>query len=158
MDSLSPEHRSWNMSRIKNKNTKPELVVRSFLHSLGYRFRLHYNKLPGKPDIVLPKYKIAIFVHGCFWHRHEKCKYAYNPKSRVEFWENKFRQNTERFAVVVKKIKYLGWLPIVIWECETKDLNNLLPLIKILAINYNPVTNTLPNPHKQKNPQTADSL
>jgi len=86
MDNLTKEKRSWNMSRIKGKDTKPELYVRSILHSLGYRFRLHRKDLPGKPDIVLPKYQTVIFVHGCFWHRHQGCKLAYNPKSRIYFY------------------------------------------------------------------------
>ena len=85
------EQRSRNMSAIKSKNTKPEIAVRKLLHSMGYRFRLHRKDLPGSPDIVLPKYKTVIFVHGCFWHRHENCKYATTPKTRREFWENKFQ-------------------------------------------------------------------
>jgi DNA mismatch endonuclease (patch repair protein) len=84
------------MSRIKDRNTKPEIIVRKALHRLGYRFRLHRKDLPGRPDIVLPKYKTVIFVHGCYWHRHKGCKYAYTPKSRVEFWERKFKENSER--------------------------------------------------------------
>ena len=95
VDNLTQEKRSWNMSRIKDKNTKPELVVRSILHRMGYRFRLHRKDLPGKPDIVLPKYKTVIFVHGCFWHRHKGCKYAYQPKSRVDFWQKKFKGNID---------------------------------------------------------------
>ncbi|MBU1162905.1 MAG: DNA mismatch endonuclease Vsr, partial [Proteobacteria bacterium] len=87
MDIISKEKRSWNMSRIRGKDTKPEIIVRSMLHRMGYRFRLHRKDLPGKPDIVLPKYKTVIFVHGCFWHRHKGCKYAYTPKSRVKFWK-----------------------------------------------------------------------
>jgi len=96
MDKLTPEHRSWNMSRIFSANTKPELAVRSLLHKMGYRFRLHRKDLPGKPDIVLTKYKTVIFVHGCFWHRHDACQYAYTPKSRVKFWKEKFEGNIER--------------------------------------------------------------
>ena len=91
MDTLSPERRSWNMSRIRSRDTKPEVVVRSLLHGMGYRFRLHRRDLPGRPDIVLPKYKIAVFVNGCFWHRHEGCRYAYSPKTRTDFWRAKFR-------------------------------------------------------------------
>ena len=87
MDNISPEHRSWNMSRIKSKDTIPERIVRSYLHRNGFRFRLHVKELPGKPDIVLPKYKTVIEVRGCFWHRHKGCKYAYMPKTRIEFWQ-----------------------------------------------------------------------
>ena len=92
------EQRSRNMSAIKSKNTKPEIAVRKLLHSMGYRFRLHRKDLPGSPDIVLPKYKTVIFVHGCFWHRHENCKYASTPKTRKEFWEKKFRENIQNYT------------------------------------------------------------
>ena len=95
-DILSKERRSWNMSRIRGSDTKPELLVRSLLHRMGYRFRLHRKDLPGRPDIVLPKYRTVIFVHGCFWHRHKGCKYAYTPKSRTDFWQNKFQGTVER--------------------------------------------------------------
>jgi len=121
MDRISKEHRSWNMSRIKGKNTKPEIIVRKMLHRMGYRFRIHRKDLPGRPDIVLPKHKTVIFVHGCFWHRHKDCKYAYNPKSRVEFWQKKFRDNVNRFKTVEKSLKKNNWRVIVIWECEIKD-------------------------------------
>jgi len=114
------------MSRIKAKNTQPEMTVRSMLHRLGYRFRLHRKDLPGNPDIVLPKYRTAIFVHGCFWHRHEGCKYAYEPKSRVNFWENKFTQNMERDINNMNLLKEQGWNVIILWECEIKDGKNLL--------------------------------
>jgi DNA mismatch endonuclease (patch repair protein) len=118
VDSLSKEKRSWNMSRIRSKDTKPEKIVRSLLHRMGYRFRLHMQDLPGKPDVVLPKYKTVIFVHGCFWHRHPKCKYAYTPKSRIEFLEKKFADNIARFKIVKKELKHLQWNVFVIWECE----------------------------------------
>jgi DNA mismatch endonuclease (patch repair protein) len=118
VDTISPEHRSWNMSRIKSKDTKPELIVRSQLHKMGFRFRLHRKDLPGKPDIVLPKFKTVIFVHGCFWHRHKNCKYAYNPKSRKKFWKEKFERNIERDKCNQKKLSALGWMTVVIWECN----------------------------------------
>jgi DNA mismatch endonuclease (patch repair protein) len=121
MDSLSKERRSWNMSRIRSRDTSPELAVRSILHRLGYRFRLHAAHLPGKPDIILPKWKHAILVHGCFWHRHKGCEFAYTPKSRVEFWDQKFEQNMARDAISVQKLKSLGWRVTTIWECQTKD-------------------------------------
>ena len=119
------EQRSRNMSAIKSKNTKPEIAVRKVLHSMGYRFRLHGKDLPGSPDIVLPKYRTVIFVHGCFWHRHKDCKYATTPKTREEFWNNKFRSNVERDLEIQEKIKNLNWRSVVIWECETKDIENL---------------------------------
>ena len=102
------EARSRNMSAIKSKNTKPEIIVRKLLHSMGYRFRLHKKDLPGSPDIVLPKYKTVIFVHGCFWHRHHNCKFATTPKTRTEFWENKFKENIERDIKNQNKLKNLG--------------------------------------------------
>ena len=119
------EQRSRNMSAIKSKNTKPEIAVRQVLHSMGYRFRLHSKDLPGSPDIVLPKYKTVIFVHGCFWHRHKDCKYATTPKTRQEFWNKKFTTNIERDLEIHEKIKNLNWRSVVIWECETKHMENL---------------------------------
>ena len=119
------EQRSRNMSAIKSKNTKPEIKVRKILHSMGYRFRLHSKDLPGSPDIVLPKYKTVIFVHGCFWHRHENCKYASTPKTRKEFWNKKFTENKKRDLEIQEKIKILDWRSVVIWECETKNIENL---------------------------------
>lgn len=124
-DRLSKEHRSWNMSRIRGKDTKPEKLVRSLLHRMGYRFRLHRRDLPGKPDIVLPKYKTVIFVHGCFWHRHKGCKYAYSPKSRVDFWQDKFRKNVDRDRKVRRSLKSKGWRVIIVWACQTEDLGRL---------------------------------
>ncbi len=132
MDILTKEKRSWNMSRIRGKNTRPELVVRSFLHKEGIRFCLHPNNLVGKPDIVMPKYKTALFVHGCFWHRHKECKYAYVPKTRKVFWKNKFRENINRFSVVNRQLTKLGWRVVVIWECEIKSTEKLKKLAHIL--------------------------
>jgi len=109
------------MSRIKDKNTEPEKRIRSMLHELGYRFRLHRKDLPGRPDVVLPKYKTVIFVHGCFWHRHRGCKYSYQPKSRVEFWKTKFDTNVERDERNTEKLKKLGWRVLIIWECELEQ-------------------------------------
>jgi len=124
-DSLTKEKRSWNMSRIRSKDTKPEMYVRSLLHHMGYRFRLHQKGLPGRPDIVLPKYKTIIFVHGCFWHRHKNCKYAYTPKSKIEFWLKKFQGNIERDKKHEEELKKLGWKKIVVWECQIKNLSAL---------------------------------
>ena len=122
------EQRSRNMSAIKSKNTKPEIVVRKILHSMGYRFRLHGKDLPGSPDIILPKYKTVIFVHGCFWHRHENCKYASTPKTRPKFWESKFGANIKRDRNNQKNLINLGWKIIIVWECELKKTHYLKDL------------------------------
>lgn len=125
MDTLSPEHRSWNMSRIRSANTRPELAVRSLLHHMGYRFRLHRKDLPGSPDIVLPSRRTAILVHGCYWHRHKGCKFAYRPKSNRAFWESKFEENINRDKRKCRQLQELGWYVIVVWECETRNLDVL---------------------------------
>jgi DNA mismatch endonuclease (patch repair protein) len=130
MDKLTPQHRSWNMSRIRSANTKPEMIVRSLLHRMGYRFRLHRKDLPGKPDIVLPKFKAIIFVHGCFWHRHTNCRYAYMPKSKQEFWETKFKSNVERDNKVRKQLEEKGWKNLIIWECELSDIESVKNKLK----------------------------
>jgi DNA mismatch endonuclease, patch repair protein len=114
------------MSRIISKDTKPEKVVRSVLHKAGYRFRIHCGNLPGKPDLIFPKYKLALFVHGCFWHRHENCKYCYTPKSRLEFWNKKFIKNVQRDEFVKRKLEEIGWHVFIIWECQTNDHNIIL--------------------------------
>lgn len=110
------------MAAVRSKNTKPELLVRSLLHRLGYRFRLHRRDLPGSPDIVLPRLRTCIFVHGCFWHRHQGCKATTTPKTRVEFWSEKFERNIERDARNEARLRELGWSPFVVWQCETRDL------------------------------------
>lgn len=119
-DVHSKEVRSYNMSKIKGKDTKPELLVRKFLHKHGFRYRLHVKDLPGKPDMVLPKYKTVIFVHGCFWHGHENCKYFFVPKTRTEWWLNKINGNI--FADVKNQELLIGqgWEIIEIWQCELK--------------------------------------
>jgi DNA mismatch endonuclease (patch repair protein) len=119
MDTLTKERRSWNMSRIKGRDTSPERIVRSILHRMGYRFRLHRKDLPGKPDVVLPKHKTVIFVHGCFWHRHKGCKDATLPKTRRSFWRKKLEGNAARDRVKERSLRILGWRVIVLWECET---------------------------------------
>lgn len=130
MDRISREHRSWNMSRIKGKDTKPELIVRSLLHKMGYRFRLNgkvsrkYHPkgiLPGKPDIVMAKYKTVIFVHGCFWHRHKGCKDAVIPKTRTDWWLEKLNGNVERDKRNTGILKAAGWKIITIFECEAEE-------------------------------------
>lgn len=125
MDRISTKRRSWNMSRIQAKNSKPEVTVRSLLHKMGYRFRLHVSNLPGQPDIVLPKYKSIVFVNGCFWHRHPGCKYAYMPKSRLDFWTRKFEGNISNDRKVGEELKLLGWKVVTVWECEAKDKERL---------------------------------
>lgn len=112
--------RSYNMSRIKGKNTKPEMLVRRFLHSQGYRYRLHAKNLPGKPDIVLPKYKTVIFVHGCFWHGHQGCKYYVVPKTKTDWWLNKINGNIANDHKKKLAIQELGWRVITLWECDLK--------------------------------------
>ncbi len=122
-DVHSKEIRSYNMSRIKGKNTKPEMLVRKFLFSKGFRYRLHDKKLPGKPDIILPKYKTVIFVHGCFWHGHKDCKYFVVPKTRRDWWLNKINGNIANDQKKQQALSDLGWEVIQIWECELKPQN-----------------------------------
>ena len=117
------EVRSYNMSQIRSKNTKPELVVRKYLFAKGFRYRLHSKNLPGKPDIVLPKYRTAIFVHGCFWHGHEGCKYFVVPKTKTEWWQKKIDRNKEIDVESVKKLKADKWKIIILFECELKKSN-----------------------------------
>lgn len=126
--------RSYNMSRIKGKNTKPEMLVRKFLFANGYRYRLNVKTLPGKPDIVLPKYKTVIFINGCFWHGHEGCRYFVIPKTRTEWWIEKITGTQKRDREAENQLNALGWKVIVVWECELKKdaLNKTLnQLIKI---------------------------
>ena len=119
-DTLTRARRSWNMSRIRSRDTQPEKQVRSALHRAGYRFRLHSKKLPGRPDVMLPKYRTVVFVHGCFWHRHNRCRFAYTPKSRVEFWNEKFRGNVERDRRNARELRRLGWKVVTVWECQAR--------------------------------------
>lgn len=119
-DVHEPETRSYNMSQISGKDTKPEMIVRKFLHANGFRYRLHVKDLPGKPDLVLPKYNSVIFVHGCFWHAHDGCKYFKIPQTRTEWWKEKLYGNKERDEKHISQLEELGWNAIVIWECELK--------------------------------------
>jgi len=112
--------RSYNMSMIKGTNTKPEIIVRKFLFQNGYRYRLNYIKLPGKPDIVLPKYNTVIFINGCFWHGHENCKYFVIPKTRTKWWLNKINNTKKRDYNKILELKQLGWDVLIIWECQLK--------------------------------------
>lgn len=124
-DIVTQEQRSQNMSRIKGKNTKPEMIVRSACHDLGLRYRLHRKDLPGTPDLVFPKHRLCLFVHGCFWHRHPGCKYAYTPKSRLEFWLPKLAKNVERDMKAKRALEVSGWRVSIIWECQTKNRDTL---------------------------------
>ena len=134
-DVHSKETRSYNMSRIKGKNTKPEILVRKFLFSKGFRYRVNVKSLPGKPDIVLPKYKTVIFIHGCFWHGHEGCRYFVVPKTRTEWWLEKISSNIERDKKVLEFLKAKDWKVIVLYECSLKQgkaeetLQNLIAII-----------------------------
>src|SRR5882757_4447378 len=116
-DVHSKETRSYNMSQIRSKDTKPEILVRKFLHKNGFRYRLHVKNLPGKPDIVLPKYKTVIFIHGCFWHGHEGCKYYVVPKSNTSYWRPKIERNIQRDVLAENILKEAGWNIIKVWEC-----------------------------------------
>ena len=120
-DIVDKKTRSRMMSGIRGRNTRPELAVRKALSAAGFRYRLHSKLLPGKPDIVLPKLRYAIFVHGCFWHRHSGCKFAYTPKSNPEFWLNKFDSNVRRDKVVRSALRRAGWRVLVVWECEVNE-------------------------------------
>ncbi len=131
-DVHSKEVRSYNMSRIKSKNTKPEILVRKFLHASGFRFRVHDKKLPGKPDIVLPKYRTVIFVHGCFWHGHKGCKYFVVPKTRTDWWKDKIEKNKTNDLRKQKLIKSLGWNVLIIHECDLKTVKLTPTLNKLL--------------------------
>lgn len=113
------------MSRIRGRDTTPERLVRSLLHRMGYRFRLHRKDLPDRPDIVLPRYRTVVMVHGCYWHRHPACHLAYTPKSNREFWGKKFAENVRRDSLQYEELRAMGWRVIVVWECETKDLQAL---------------------------------
>lgn len=124
---FSPEKRSAIMSLVRSKNTKPELLVRSLLHRMGYRFRLHRKDLPGSPDMVLPKYRTAIFVHGCFWHQHPGCKKATLPNQNAEFWREKFERNVRRDENAQRRLREMGWRVLVLWECEVKRDADALP-------------------------------
>lgn len=114
------------MSRIRSRDTAPERLVRSAMHRAGYRFRLHSKQLPGRPDIVLPKYRTVIFVHGCFWHRHPRCRFAYTPKSRVTFWQEKFRRNVDRDRRNARALRSIGWRVVTVWECQAASAGRWL--------------------------------
>ncbi|MFP6901892.1 MAG: very short patch repair endonuclease [Opitutales bacterium] len=133
-DIVSEEQRSYIMSRVTSKDTKPELLVRSYLHRCGFRFRVHGKKLSGKPDLVFPKYNTVVFVHGCFWHRHEGCPRATMPSSRVEFWRNKFERNVARDEDNQRALRGLGWRVIVLWECEISTIKAREARLPLLTV------------------------
>lgn len=121
MDTVTKEQRSWNMGKIRSEDTTPEIVVRSFLFRHGFRYRLHVKTLPGKPDIVLRKYRTVIDVRGCFWHRHKFCRYASTPQSHQEYWLPKFERNIKRDVETEHLLKMQGWNVIILWECQIKN-------------------------------------
>ena len=132
MDNRTVEQRSKNMSNIHSSNTKPEETVKKFLFNLGFRYRKNVAKLPGKPDIVLPKYKTVIFINGCYWHGHENCKYFVLPKSNVEFWQTKIDYNKSRDAINIEKLTSMGWKVITVWECEIRHGDKIARLNKLI--------------------------
>ena len=138
---MTPEQRHKCMAAVKGKDTKPEMLVRRYIHAAGYRYGLHNKKLPGKPDIVLRRLKTVIFIHGCFWHGHENCKYFRLPKTDVEFWQTKIARNRERDAHVMEQLQALGWRVIIVWECELKPKEKreetLKKLVHQLSLNNN---------------------
>jgi DNA mismatch endonuclease (patch repair protein) len=130
MDHVSPTRRSWLMSRVKSKNTAPEMRVRKVAHALGYRFRLHQRHLPGSPDLVFARLRSVVFVHGCFWHRHPRCGKSSTPTTRKKFWNEKFARNVARDASVRQELRRGGWRVCVIWECETKKSPRLVEKLR----------------------------
>ena len=133
IDVVDRATRSRMMSGIRSKNTKPELIVRSFLHRAGLRFRLH-AKLPGKPDLVLPKHRTVVFVHGCFWHRHTGCRFSTTPANNSEFWQEKFADNVRRDARVRQQLQELGWRVLIIWSCQLEE-HELSKLVTVIVEN-----------------------
>lgn len=129
-DSLTPEARSRNMAKIRGRDTGPEMRVRRAAHALGLRFRLCRRQLPGTPDLVFPGRRVALFVHGCFWHRHPGCRFATTPKTRADFWQAKFEGNVARDARKEDELRLAGWMPVTIWECETRDPDQLRDIIQ----------------------------
>lgn len=133
VDTLTPVERSARMALIRGKDTVPELTFRKAIHALGMRYRLHAKDMPGKPDLVFPRFRTVIFVHGCFWHRHEGCKVASTPKSNVDFWLEKFKKNTDRDARNIQALESMGWKVIIVWECEVSTSVNAEATAKRIA-------------------------
>ncbi|MFZ4535010.1 very short patch repair endonuclease [Propionivibrio sp.] len=136
-DVVDKATRSRMMASIRGKNTKPELIVRRYLHQRGLRYRLHVQSLPGKPDIVFPRYRKVVFIHGCFWHRHDGCKYATMPASRVEFWENKLSENVARDQYQIAVLQEMNWKVLVVWECELRHNDSRLQSLYLDIIEGN---------------------
>ena len=141
MDNRSKEARSRNMSHIPSKGTKPEETVRRFLFSRGFRYRKNVSSLPGKPDIVLPKYRCVVFVNGCFWHAHDGCKWFVPPKTRTEFWTAKFDYNRSRDQRNYQKLEELGWRVLIVWECEIRHNDPALALARLVKQSKNEISN-----------------
>ena len=137
MDRLTPQRRSANMSKVRGKDTGPEMTVRRIAHRLGLRYRLHRKDLPGTPDLVFPRYKLVLFVHGCFWHRHGDCRRASTPATRIEFWEAKFSKNLSRDQRQSQLLRDMGWDVRVIWECEVKIEKNVQDMLKRWMLDRN---------------------
>jgi len=131
-DTVSKSRRSEIMSNVKGKHTKPEIIVRKYLHSNGFRFRIHDKKLPGNPDIKLTKYKTVIFVNGCFWHGHENCRIYVMPKTNVDFWSEKIKRNMSRDQIIINNLKELGWNVIIVWECTLKSKKREQTLVSLV--------------------------
>lgn len=130
-DKVTPSQRSLMMAKVRSRNTQPEIEVRKLLHSLGFRFRLHRKNLPGKPDIVLPRHKAIVLVHGCFWHQHPHCSRATMPATRTAFWTNKLRRNAERDGEQIRALEDGGWRVLVVWQCETKEAEKLTRRLRV---------------------------
>lgn len=126
MDKIAPELRSKVMASIRGRDTRPEILVRSLLHRMGYRFTVRNRKLPGSPDVCLPKWRAVVFVHGCFWHQHRPCTLARMPRSNLTYWRPKFERNRKRDREALRALRYLGWRTLVIWECQLDDLDSLI--------------------------------
>ncbi|MGC8560627.1 MAG: very short patch repair endonuclease [Phycisphaerae bacterium] len=158
-DTLTKAERSRCMSRIKSRNTGPEILVRRLLHRLGYRFRLKPQKLPGSPDIVLTRHRVVVFVHGCFWHRHRNCRLAYFPKSRIAFWRKKFTENRARDRRAARQLRHLGWRVYVVWECWLANQKALTR--RLLSFLYDeglPADRVRPCRRGRARPETQDKI
>lgn len=142
MGTITPEVRSQMMAAVKGKNTKPEIIVRKMLHAMGFRFRLHRKELPGRPDIVLPKYRTVVLVNGCFWHQHPGCQMSRRPKSRPDYWEPKLDGNIQRDKKNRTELVKLGWRVITIWECELENPEEIAAKLKNLIENKSETTVT----------------
>jgi DNA mismatch endonuclease, patch repair protein len=129
-DTLTPAQRSERMSRVRGKDTAPEMKLRRLIHGMGYRYRLHVGDLPGKPDLVFPSRHALIFMHGCFWHRHANCKLARLPKSKLDFWETKLEQNRQRDLGYRERLRAMGWRVLIVWECELHNLDHVSRVVR----------------------------